>query len=661
MVQKVELYLSKLSLKDKPDSDTVKKVSNSMLKSPVELTLKKFAEEHTLKGRTAVLSKLPLETTKLNKDTPIVSQQIVMLDFDNKDSDNLFTIDDFNNDEFLQNSCAFWYRTFSDNESVNDRFRVVLILDTKIRSNREIDVIYTRLFNLYPQADTSCAETTRMFFGSTNGYHVVNWHNRLDVAHLLRLKLVIEDKKNRAFPTTRMTQTKSKINKLSTNTLSIPEDRPVWQLLSDTKDDFNFIDEKEVKMLGLDTSEKIQAVVNLRKKAIIKKRIGRTYAMNFNNKASAILHFKQNINMVDFLELPKSNFFRDIFHEDTQPSANVFISNNDEYLYKCFSKSHQFLGNIANVVGKLTNTNYLASIDLLLDLTGSKIIPDTYIATVKSDIDIFEDNFLSDSFITSYPYTYKLTKLYKLEIIHILSALSKKDIEDLDGNRRVISFIGLETLQKYIYTRIGYEVSLKKLSKIINLMAVLGLLNKLEQEAIPQHLLKSLKEQKRIKQTKNYSDVYELVPFKQDFFENLEYMSKQCLENNIRVATISFEILIRTFGLDFAKSVYTQNSLKDTTGTGTPLSSKSIKIEDKATTFIVEKLEQEGYVFEKDILKKIFHVAGSKEKSNYYWKQMRHDVANKYNLTRTSFTKDLKEQFNSDMPNNLHPVVYFKE
>lgn len=658
MVEKVELYLSNIALKAKPDASMVKKVSNSMLRNPMELSLKMFAKEHTINGKTSVLSKLPPDTSKLNKDTPIISQQIVMLDFDNKDKDNLFTVDDFNKDEFLQKSCSFWYKTFSDKESTTDRFRVVLVLDNKIRSNREIEVIYAKLFNLYPQADTSCAETTRMFFGSTEGYTTLNWHNRLDTEHLLALKVTKKDEKNRAFPTTRTTPNKIK---LSTNKLSIPEERPIWQLLTDTKDDFNFVSEKEIKELSLNNSEKINALVKSRKKMLIKKRLGNNYSMNFNNKASAVQYFKQTIDMVEFLELPKQNFFRDIFHEDSQPSANVFISEKDEYLYKCFSKSHKFLGNIINVVRKLTGTNYLASVDLLLDITGSKIIPDTYISTVKSDIDIFEDTYLSEEFEMSYPYTYKLTKLYKQEIIHILSAISKKDIEDLDGNRRVVSFISLSGIQKYIYNRIGYTVSSVKLSKILNIMAVLGLLNKLAEEDIPNHLLKSLKEHQRKAQTKNYSDVYELVPFKQNFFENLESQSQLCLDNNIRVRTISFELLIRTFGIDFAKTIYTQNSVKDTTGTGTPLSKKSISIEDKATPFIIKTIASNGVVLEKDILKHIFYVAGSKEKANYYWKQMRHDVANKYNLERKSFTKDLKNKFKSDMPNNLHPIVYFKK
>lgn len=655
MVEKIELYLSNLSLKDKPNEKMVKRVSNSMLKNPVELPLEEFARQHTVLGKTAVLSRLPDESKKLNKDTPIISQQVVMLDFDNKEKENLFSIADFYKDEFLQKNCTFWYRTLSDKLSDTDRFRVVFVLDTKVRSNIEIEVLYLKLFSLYPQADTSCAETTRMFFGTTEGYEVINWYNRLSVNDLHNVEPLKKDKKNRAFPTTRMTLSNT------SNTLSIPEDRPVWQLLSDTNDDFNFVSQDEITDLKLDTSAKIKTLVMSRKKAIIKKKIGRQYAMNFNNKASAVQHFKQNINMVEFLELPKKNFFKDIFHDEVNPSANVFISNKGEYLYKCFSSSHKFLGNIVNIVRKLTNKNYLYSVDLLLDLTGSKIIPDTYIATVKSDVDMFEDEYLSEEFQSSYPYTYRITKLYRVEIILILNAISKKDIEDLDGNRRVISFLSLKTLQNYIYNRAGFSVSTYKLSKIINIMTVLGLMNKLDAESIPKHLMKSLKEHQRIKQTKTYADVYELVPFSQTFFEDMEDKSKICIDNNVKVATISFEMLVRTFGLEFAKSVYTQTTVKDETGTGTPLSKKSVKIETKATAFILETIEQEDYVFEKDVLKHIMFVAGSKDKAKYYWKQMRHDVANKYHLERKSFTKDLKKRFNSDMPNNLHPVVYFKK
>ncbi|EOS7903419.1 hypothetical protein EFK93_RS13105, partial [Enterococcus hirae] len=49
-----------------------------------------------------------------------------------------------------------------------DKFRVVFRLDKVVTSNKEIEQIYQELFKLYPQADSSVGQTSRMFFGSNS-------------------------------------------------------------------------------------------------------------------------------------------------------------------------------------------------------------------------------------------------------------------------------------------------------------------------------------------------------------------------------------------------------------------------------------------------------------------------------------------------------------
>src|SRR5699024_7113398 len=102
----------------------------------------------------------------LLKSTPILSQELVMLDFDNKDPNNLYTIEDLEQDIFMLENACFIYRTFSDSNSKVDKFRVVFHLDKKATSNSEVENIYQELFRKYPQADTSVGQTSRLFFGS---------------------------------------------------------------------------------------------------------------------------------------------------------------------------------------------------------------------------------------------------------------------------------------------------------------------------------------------------------------------------------------------------------------------------------------------------------------------------------------------------------------
>ncbi|HBH5802111.1 TPA: hypothetical protein KTX80_003144, partial [Enterococcus faecium] len=128
-----------------------------------EVTIQEFAEELAVNGKTVVLAEL--KEPKLSKYTEIIGQELVMLDFDNKDEKNLYTIEDLEADSFVQKNASFIYRTFSDMYSEIDKFRVVFQLNTTVTDNHEIEQIYQGLFKKYPQADSSVGQTSRMFFG----------------------------------------------------------------------------------------------------------------------------------------------------------------------------------------------------------------------------------------------------------------------------------------------------------------------------------------------------------------------------------------------------------------------------------------------------------------------------------------------------------------
>lgn len=179
----MKLYLSNIKNKDKPDSYKIKKISNTILNNLVDISLEEFAEELAEQGKTVVLAEL--SENKLSKTTPIIGQELIMLDFDNKDLNNTYTIEDLECDIFIQNHAVFYYRTFSDLYSEVDKFRVVFQLNRIITSNNEIEEIYQKLFTMYPQADSSVGQTNRMFFGSNSSYELIDSDNRLLVDDLL--------------------------------------------------------------------------------------------------------------------------------------------------------------------------------------------------------------------------------------------------------------------------------------------------------------------------------------------------------------------------------------------------------------------------------------------------------------------------------------------
>ena len=189
----MKLYLSEIRNNKKPNNYFITKLSKEILNNLVDISLQEFAEEIAINGKTTILAEL--SEPKLSKHTPIIGQELVMLDFDNKDTNNLYTLDDLEHDTFMQENACFIYRTFSDENSEVDKFRVVFHLDRLITINSEIENIYQELFKKYPQADSSVGQTSRLFFGSNSGYEVIDWDNRLDTECLL-INEKVEDSNN---------------------------------------------------------------------------------------------------------------------------------------------------------------------------------------------------------------------------------------------------------------------------------------------------------------------------------------------------------------------------------------------------------------------------------------------------------------------------------
>lgn len=300
----MKVYLSNITNKEKPNQYMVKKISNTIMNNLREITIQEFAEEIAVNGKTVVLAEL--SENKLSKMTPIVGQEIVMLDFDNKDENNLYTIEDLEADSFMQENASFIYRTFSDIYSEIDKFRVVFHLDKLVTENQEIEQIYQALFKKYPQADSSVGQTSRLFFGSNSGYEAIDWENRLDTTKLVEVRNTDISKAVKA--------------------------------ISGEMIDDSILNYELLKLGRLD---------------IVKEKLGDNYKQEFPDDYNAMNYFK-SLDMRGFLELPNENPFFDIFHEESEPSASVFYAEKyGIFLYKCFSESHPYCGNIISLLERL--------------------------------------------------------------------------------------------------------------------------------------------------------------------------------------------------------------------------------------------------------------------------------------------------------------------
>ena len=606
----MKVYLSNILNKEKPNQYMVKKISNTILNNLREITIQEFAEELSVNGKTVVLAEL--SENKLSKMTPIVGQELVMLDFDNKDENNLYTIEDLEADSFMQENAYFIYRTFSDIYSEIDKFRVVFHLDKLVTENQEIEQIYQALFKKYPQADTSVGQTSRLFFGSNSGYEVIDWNNRLDTKSLLIDEKVVDS---------------NSLEVLSGEMLN--EDTPIYLLLKYKRYD------------------------------LVKQKLGNEHSNIFPDDITASNYFKTR-DMREFLEISDENPFYDIFHEEDNPSASVYFAKDIQiYMYKCFSESNPFHGDIVKVLKEYLGFRSFSEVmDLLIEVTNSEISYLSEIGQAKRDYNDLRDQLRYKQLKNNYPEVYSYLNRYEDEVIEIMDIMF--DFTYLDkttGKLQYLNYLSLDRITKYVNDRLHKKNSKTKISNIMNLIIVMEMVTKLP----PSELPKELKEQLIDKQQNDSQQIRTSNVYKPSIdLAHVYEIAKKLKRNNVTINSLGFEVVYRLFGLEKAKQDFPQaySPLEDRnlivmSEKDSNLPKKNVDFENLVVKILFRELKKKGYIFEETLIKLVTEklknieskkknkVNGSKIKKSIseqstkqQYVKVRADIINKYDLSR---------------------------
>lgn len=589
----------------------VKKISNTIMNNLREITIQEFAEELAVNGKTVVLAEL--SENKLSKMTEILGQELVMLDFDNKDEKNLYTIEDLEADSFMQENASFIYRTFSDMYSEIDKFRVVFQLDKLVTDNHEIEQIYQGLFKKYPQADSSVGQTSRMFFGSNAGYEIIDWDNRLDTKTILVSDEITES---------------SDIEIVSGEMLN--ENTPIYLLLKYKRYD------------------------------LVKQKFGNEHSNIFPDDITASNYFKTR-DMREFLEISDENPFYDIFHEEDNPSASVYFAKDIQiYMYKCFSESHPFHGDIVKVLKEYLGFRSFSQVmDLLIEVTNSEISYLSEIGQAKRDYNDLRDQLRYKQLKNNYPEIYSYLNRYEDEVIEIMDIMF--DFTYLDkttGELQYLNYLSLDRITKYVNDRLHKKNSRNKISNIMNLIIVMEMVTKLPPESIPVELKEQLidKQQNDSKQIRT-SNVYIPSIDLGNAFEIAKILEK----NDTTIKSLGFEVVYRMFGLEKAKKDFPQaytplkkRKLIKMSKKDSNLPKENVEFEDKVIKILFRELKKQGYIFEADLIELIanklkINKATARDKYN----KVRADMINKYDLVRhrnnieTNNLLEIKGKFSS--------------
>lgn len=600
----MKCYLSNIPNKEKPNPITIRKISNTIMNTLVDISMQEFAEEIAVNGKTVVLAEL--KEPKLSKYTEIIGQELIMLDFDNKDENNLYTLEDLEADSLMQEYACFIYKTFSDKNSNVDKFRVVFRLDRVVTSNREIEQIYQELFKLYPQADSSVGQTSRIFFGSNSGYEVIDWGNRLDTTDLL------EERKT-------------------------------------------FIPNGIEAIRGeiIDESISNYELLKLGRYDIVKDKLGDNYSGVFPDEYSAVNHFC-SLDLRELLELPEDNPFIDILHEEENPSASIYFSEaTGSYFYKCFSENNQITTDIKGLLCKFLKKDNFEVIQLLTYITNSKITMDSDLGKMKLNATLFKKELLNGKIAEKYPELYFYLKKYILEIPLMLEYMFDYVYEDSEGNLKIQNYYSIETLTKMLSRSLNKRISINKTKRILNVIVVTEIIQKVPEELIAEEIYnRVILEQKQNDNKVRTSNIYQPNLLIEEHKDYMGEIGKILKRNNVTIDSLGYELIYRLFGEEKANRDFPQ-SYKPLVNKGlikmsrqdTNLTNKSIQLEKSIVKILMKELDSKGYMFEKDLISKLARNKKQKIASiRPQYNKVRADIINKYSLKRTKLTKGLHQE-----------------
>lgn len=609
----MRLYLSSIENTEKPKNILVKAISATILEELVDISMEEFAKELTENGKTAVLAELT--EPKLSKQTVIIGQELVMLDFDNKDMNNIYTIEDLEADEFMLDNACFIYRTFSDENSEVDKFRVVFHLDKLVIENQEIEQIYQALFKKYPQADTTVGQTSRLFFGSNSGYEVIDWKNRLDTTKLVEV---------------RNTDISKGVKAISGE--MIDDSIPNYELLK------------------------------LGRYDIVAEKLGNNFSGEFSDPIVAGNFFK-TIDMRELLELPDTNPFLDIFHEETNPSASVFLNTEyDIYLYKCFSEQSRFQGDIIRVIRKLLNIkSYTKVIEVLVTITNSEINWKSEIGEARYNAMELQKALKRNTLRLNYPDLNKYLYNYRQEIDLLLDLIFDYTYMDKEtGEVKYMNFISLKTYAKLVKENLGYKISEGKMWNILNVVTVTELIRKAESKSIPLELKEKLilNQQENSEQIRTSNVYYPVVDI-----ENSQILAKEMAQNDVTISGLGYNLVYRLFGEEKANQDFPQaykpledRGLVSMSKRDRNLTKASVALEKSAVKILMTQIEEQGYMYESDLISKLARVRKTKKSiTQNNFQKIRADIYNNYGIKRERLTKEL--YYELEMKEKYSPKV----
>lgn len=623
---KLHVHLDEKKYTTKPSEQEIKTSLNGRITEKIiELDIKDLAQEVGLEGRSVVFGNFPPHERQSEK---LISQQMVALDFDNTKIDMIngektkvqttgndyFTINQALANDFIRTYASFLYETFSSTEDWN-RFRVIFVLSEAQINARKVTNIYKYLMKMFPQADKSPKDASRIFFGGISNLIEIDYENVLPT-DILALDTELTDSKIAKIPS---------YVEISDNIQRENYKRPTYKLIKDgTLESWQEV-QKRWQSIKLNTVS----------------------FPTITNAKEAINYLPMNI----LFDLP-SESFHDIFSTDKSPSANVWKNQSGVWLYTRFNqgldgnKTYNNLGLLRNLLGSgNTPASFDTALNFAINHLGLHIEELDEFKNIKDSVQIFKSILLEADLKETHPDLYKLFGKYRYqsEVNAILDVFLMNTYKDENGEIRCLNYYSLNTLAN----KIGSNK--RKVEKITNLMTITGIIRKLPDQDIPSKLLGQLKKnqthftihgktEQRNRKRSRRSSVFELSNLIENF-SKIEERSELLTKKGLTTKGLNREWIEKNINSKLADEVFPQD-------TDRHVSTDTLNFEKTLIKYALEQINKHGFVMVQKLHSYMHNKGYSKTFTDTKIKFALNDILDGYNLKRIRLTKALKKELN---------------
>ena len=614
--------------RSKPTSEQVRLIQSELIK-PAEIEVEPLAD--------SLINGCNCRASAVNgkNDADFISQQLFLLDFDNTDRkkkpfppDKQVTpeqaIEKAKKNKLLP---CFAYYTHSHSENI-PKFRLAFLTDKPIVDESEREKLFDVLFECFgTEADTSCKNKARIFYGSTAGTLIFADFKAINsVSDILSREIT-------------KTQEKPK-RKTTRNTSANRTSRKQTPLVTVSGGNIEAIKNHDIEYL--------------------KSRIGNQKKIVFDTRKEFFDYLYKEIDLAELLEVePKKNFCCILpEHNDSNPSANVFKEKFGNWKYKCFGCDTTM--NTKQIVELLGNfdSEYKA-LEFIKAIYNIEIKVTEWSQEQTENIDRIL-NCISgcdeESFSVLCPTANSTTRNAQAIFIQIL-ILAKNTIypERTADNGNIIFYMSIRQLAKD-----SGKSSIDKVSKYLKMLIYHKMLEIVPDEEIPQQFLnKAIKQRGSDKH--RHTNFYSIPSWVIKRIQLIESQGQKWKENNYRLNGISYEMFYRAEGQKVASELFPQYS-KIHTSTGKVIerttTKKSDQLHEEIQSIILGLITEKGYCTEAEV---IAEAGRSKKTTDIQIKRSLADIMACNCLKKSRATNELKARFGIKADRYSHPMIIYPE